>query len=123
MIKGEVNAFNAAVIPLRVQASDGRVFEIEATIDTGFTGYVALPKEDIALLGLSFEQDELLVVGSGTLESFATYRGLVLWEGSWRSVSVLATDSGTLIGMKMLRGSRLIMTVIDGGAVTIEAAQ
>ncbi len=121
MIKGEISPFSTAVIPLRIKAYDGRTFEVEATVDTGFSGYLTLPSEDIVLLGLPFEQDDIYIVGRGLTESFATYRATVLWDGQERDVSVLATDSGTLIGMKMLRGYRFRMTVVDGGEVEIEA--
>jgi predicted aspartyl protease len=48
-------------------------------------------------------------------------RATVLWDGHDRDVAVLAAEGDILTGMRMLRGYRLLIDVIDGGEVLIEA--
>ena len=43
MIQGVVNAALEAVIPLTLQGPAGQTREIEAVIDTGFSGSLTLP--------------------------------------------------------------------------------
>ena len=43
MIQGAVNAAYEAVIPLTVQGPAGQTQDIEAVIDTGFSGFLTLP--------------------------------------------------------------------------------
>ena len=57
MISGWVNAFREAVVRLPVQGARGREQAIEAVLDTGFNGYLTLPPELIAELGLPFRRD------------------------------------------------------------------
>ncbi len=123
MIEGEVNPFDEAVVPIRIISTEGKTFEIEAVIDTGFTGFLTLPLEDIQQLGLLFQQEEQFVVGRGITENFAIYTANIKWDEKLRVVPVLATDSGTLVGMKMLRGARLAVLVVDGGRVEIEVIE
>lgn len=55
MIHGAVNAALEAVVPLTVQGAAGRAHEIEAVIDTGFSGFLTLPSALVAVLGLAFD--------------------------------------------------------------------
>jgi len=43
VISGAVNASHEAVISLTVQGPSGLTRQIEAVIDTGFTGFLSLP--------------------------------------------------------------------------------
>ena len=43
MIEGVVNSAYEAVIPLSLRGPAGQAQEVEAVIDTGFTGFVTLP--------------------------------------------------------------------------------
>ena len=54
MIEGSVNAAYEAVVILSLQGSEGRTRDIEAVIDTGYTGTLTLPTAVVADLGLSF---------------------------------------------------------------------
>ena len=52
MIEGEVTPARQGVVRLRVSRPGGPSEKIMAAIDTGFTGFLALPTETIARLGL-----------------------------------------------------------------------
>ena len=54
MIEGVVNSAFDAVVNLVIRGSSGRAREIEAVIDTGYKGFLTLPPELIAELGLPF---------------------------------------------------------------------
>ncbi|MDE2877162.1 MAG: hypothetical protein OXQ93_17105 [Gemmatimonadota bacterium] len=54
MIEGTVNAAYEAVVTLPLQGQDGRTRDIQAVIDTGYTGTLTLPTAVVAVLGLSF---------------------------------------------------------------------
>ena len=45
----------------------------------------------------------------------------VLWEGGSKDVLVLESEGGTLIGMALLGGCRVVMDVEEGGVVSIES--
>ena len=54
MIEGVVNSTYEAVIPLYLRGPAGQAQEVEAVIDTGFTGFVTLPPSLVTELGLVF---------------------------------------------------------------------
>ena len=120
MITGEINADREAEIPLIIQGDDGRETEIKAVIDTGFTGYLTLPPGLITSLHLAFRELTEFVLADGSIVAFETYTATVVWDGAEKSVLVLASDGGPLVGMSLLYGYRVIMDVVDGGTVTIE---
>jgi clan AA aspartic protease len=94
---------------------------MDIVVDTGFTGYLTLPPSQIIALQLPFQQRQTYTLGDGTDVQFDVYLATVLWDGRDRDVAVLATEGAALTGMRMLRGYRLLIDVIDGGEVLIEA--
>lgn len=88
-------------------------------IDTGFTGHLTLPPAIIRSLALpkrGFVEAELADGGVASLEVFD---GRLLWHGEPRRVPVYGADT-PLVGMSLLRGSRLTVEVAPGGEVAIE---
>jgi clan AA aspartic protease len=120
VIEGEVNADYEAVIPIKLRAADGSLHDLQAVVDTGFSGYLTLSPAEIAALQLPFRQQQMYRVGDNRQVTFDVYRGIIDWEGQERVIAVLSSDGGTLIGMRMLRGCRLFVEIVDGGPVTIE---
>ena len=43
MIEGMVTAAHEAVVPLSLQAPEGRTENIKAVVDTGYSGFLTLP--------------------------------------------------------------------------------
>jgi clan AA aspartic protease len=121
MIRGQVDAFDQAVIPLSIRRADGTVFDAEAVIDTGFSDYLTLPLHQIVALGLPFRLRQTFTLADGSDVEFDTYRATVVWDHRDRVVAVLAAEGDILVGMRMLRGHHVFLDVIDGGAVRIEA--
>lgn len=96
------------------------VVEVEAVIDTGFTGHLTLPPEvvrSLSLLRQGFVEVELADGGNATLEVF---EARILWHGRPRRVPVYEAGGSPLVGMSLLRGSRLTVEVVPGGMVAVE---
>ena len=121
MMTGEINADREAELRLIVHNAAGRGTEIKAVIDTGFTDYLTLPPDLIASLNLPFWELTEFILADGNVVAFETYTATVIWDGAEKPVLVLASEGGPLIGMSLLYGYRVIMDVVDGGIVTIEA--
>lgn len=107
-------------IRIKLKGIRGRGREVEAIIDTGYTGSITLPSALIAALGLRFRSVEraLLADGSGCL--FDGYHGKVIWDRQVRRVLVEEADTEPLVGMRLLRGHELKMQVRYRGKVTIK---
>ena len=121
MIIGVVNANREATIRLVVHGADRQTQEIEAVIDTGFTGFLTLPSSLIALLGLPWLGRHQAILADGVVRLFDVYAVIVIWDSQSRTVETDAADTEPLLGMGMLSGHDLRMQVVSGGTVTIEA--
>ena len=121
MIEGVVNSAYEAVIPLSLHGPAGRAQEVEAVIDTGFTGFVTLPPSLVAQLGLVFMGTSEATLADGSEVSFDAYAVTVLWEGQPRDVLIDEADTAPLVGMMLLDRHNLNIDVEDGGRVVIQA--
>ena len=121
MITGVVNANREATIQLVVIGSNGQQQEIEAIIDTGFTGFLTLPIELVAALGLSWLCRQPGILADGSVDFFDVYVARVIWDGQLRTVEVEAADTEPLVGMSLLDRHSLRIDVLSGGVVTITA--
>ena len=91
----------------------------DAIVDTGFTGWLALPEDTIEELGLTQYGERPANQASG-MGVFAIYGALVSWNGEYRSVLVHRITGDPLIGMALLEGSRLTVDAREDGDVIIE---
>ena len=121
MIQGVVNAAYEAVIPLTVRGPAGQTQDIEAVIDTGFTGFLTLPSGVVVELGLPFVNTGLATLADGSEATFDVYRATVLWDGAPRYVRAYAADAAPLAGMRLLDLHNLNIDVKTGGSVVIQA--
>jgi clan AA aspartic protease len=121
MITGAVNDNREATIRLVMSGSDGQQQEIEAIIDTGFTGYLTLPPILVQALGLAWLCRQPGILADGSVEVFDVYTATVLWDGQPRTVEVEAADTEPLVGMSLLDRHSLRIDVLTGGVVTITA--
>ena len=121
MIRGQVNAFNQAVVPLQLNGPNKQTEIVQAVLDTGFDGFLAVPPDLAARLQLPFGMSRFYELGDGITVEFDIHRSTVFWDGQERDVEALVTSGGVLLGMALLRNSQLFVDVIDGGEVRIEA--
>ena len=120
MIEGIVNANLEAVVTLLLRGPEGQIQQVDAVIDTGFNGYLALPPMLVANLELPTVGDGEAVLADGREVSFNVYGVTALWDGLPRYVETGAVGDEPLIGMSMLVGYDLHVEVADGGRVTIK---
>ena len=118
MITGRVVG-RYALVPLRVGRPD-RQGEADFFLDTGFAGFLTLPSDAIAKLGLTYVgvQPSLLADSSRTLLSI--YRLTILWDDQEREIEVLELEGAPLLGMSLLEGYDVRIQAVDGGLITIE---
>ncbi len=119
MITGAVKA-DEARIRLTVRGRKGREQEIEAVIDSGYTGALTLPPALITLLGLRWQSTQRATLADGSTCVFRVYVGKVVWDSKVRQILVDEADTDPLVGMRLLRGHELKMQVRYRGKVTIK---
>ena len=120
MITGIVSSNREAVVCLRVQGANGQEQEVEAILDTGFTGQFTLSPALIAGLGLTWLTQGQAIMANGQIETFDVYAAVILWDGQPTRVMAEEADTEPLIGMSLLYGYKMTMETVDGGPVTIE---
>ncbi len=98
-----------AIVHLTAAGPLGRAAELDAVIDTGFTGHLTLPPATWSAPGRM-----------GTTASLDVYRATVPWAGTERPVRAFATEGTPLLGMALLYGSEVRLRVVEGGSVVIE---
>lgn len=121
MIHGEVNADLEAIVPLLIRDAAGQVHQIEAIVDTGFSGFLTLSPALVAAMGLPWLCEDEGVLADGSAVAFNVHRARVMWDGQPREIDTEAVDVQSLIDMAMLEGHQAAIEVKIGGNVTIQA--
>ena len=109
-----------AKIPIHVTGSGDLTEIVTAVIDTGFTGFLALPSEMITRLGLPPRNVTKVQVADGLVLELGSFDALVEFEGERFQIDVLQHAGDPLIGMSLLAGCRLSIHITAGGEVTVE---
>ena len=123
MIEGVVNDALEAVVTLSLQGPAGHAQDIEAVLDTGYSGFLTLPNTVVTALGLPFAYIGRALLANDAEVTFDVHDVTVLWDGRPRQIKADATGSTPLVGMLMLANHRLDMDVARGGRVTIRPHQ
>ena len=118
MITGTIRNERIAIIEVEVIGLNQRA-KIEATLDTGFTDYLTLPEFLIDYLKLPRIGTRHTIIAHGRAVFLNLYLAKVIWHDKERDIEVLQTDKRPLVGMSLLRGSRVILDVVTNGDVTI----
>jgi len=119
MITGAVKS-DEARIHLNVKGRRGREEEVEAVIDSGYTGALTLPSALITTLGLRWQSVERATLADGSTCVFQVYVGKLVWDRKVRTILVDEANAAPLVGMRLLRGHELRMQVRARGKVTIK---
>ena len=123
MINGTVTDRREAIIDLDVVGRNQNEVSVEAAIDTGFNGYLTLSKATVDSLELQSAGNRTATLGDGNTVILEVYLAVVIWHGQEREVLALQTEGEPLVGMSLLYGNRVTLTVLDGGDVTIAPLQ
>ena len=123
MIEGVVNTAYEPVVTLSVQGPSGQSQEIEAVIDTGFTGFLTVTPAMVTELGLRYRSRGWATLADGSEVPFDIYDVTVLWDGQPVYIEADAADATPLVGMRLLDRHNLNIEVVDGGRVVIQARE
>ena len=121
MIQGVVNASHEAVVTLSLQGPDGQARDIEAVVDTGYSGFLTLPTTLVAELDLPFAYVGWAFLANDDEVAFDVHDVTVIWDGQPRQIKADATGSIPLVGMLLLDNHDLNIEVVNGGRVVIQA--
>jgi clan AA aspartic protease len=119
MIRGEVDDAEAR-IELTVRGPRRREQRFEAVIDTGYTGWLALPPRLVNALRLPWQSRVRGQLADGSLTLFDVFEANVVWNRREIRVPVEQIDADPLLGMAILEGNALTIEVRQGGLVTIK---
>lgn len=121
-VSGTVTAEREVMVRLTVlgPGTPGPSAEVEAILDTGFTGHLTLLPEVVAELELPLLGSRRSALADGGRVALDVHRAEVLWDGRRRLVEVLATGGGALAGMSLIWGHRMSLSAVEGGEVLIE---
>ena len=123
MIEGVVNAAYEPVVTLSVQGPAGQSQEIEAVIDTGFTGFLTVTPAMVTELGLRYRSRGWATLADGSEVPFDIYDVIVLWDGQPVYIEADAADATPLVGMRLLDRHNLHIEVVAGGRVVVQAIE
>ncbi len=121
MIEGAVNTAHEAVVTLSLQGPEGQARDIEAVIDTGYTGVLTLPSTVVSDLGLPFSHIGWAFLANDDVVSFDVHDAIILWDGQPKHIKADAMGGTPLVGMLLLDGYDLNIRVREGGRVLIQA--
>lgn len=119
MIIGSVLETGDAVIGVTLRGPSEVELGVEAVVDTGFNDFLTLTSTTIEQLGLTFREYGRFTLADGTESASRLFTADVSWCSGWRRILVIEMDGGPLVGMALLRGTRLEIDVIPSGRVSI----
>lgn len=122
MICGFVNSAIEARIRFAISNAEEENQLIEAVIDTGYTGFLSLPSATITELNLPWSGTDRATLGDGSETVFQVYEARIIWDGSYRTISVNEAETDPLVGMSLLEGFDLYMQTKVGGVVEIKVS-
>jgi len=104
VLNGVVTAEREAVVRLKVFGPEGKNSDVDAVLDTGFTGHLTLSPEVIQELGLPLLGSRRTILADGSRVALDVHSAQVLWGDRRRPVQILAAGraGGTLAGMSLI---------------------
>ena len=123
MMHGVVNLSCEATISLVVSNTNRQTRLIVAVIDTGYTGFLSLPREIIVALNLPWTGIDRGTLGDGSEVTFEVYAATVIWDGQYLNIPVNEAETEPLVGMGLLYRYDLRIRAVEGGNVTIKAVE
>jgi clan AA aspartic protease len=118
MIQGIVNGRLEATVQLQIRGLYGTK-EVEAIVDTGYSGLLALPTAIVDQLGLVRCGESSVVLADDTSTSFDVYSADLERDGSFDNVIISVLGEQCLVGMEFLEGHELRIQVKPDGSVQI----
>ncbi len=120
MMTGTVTAHREAVLHMILQDANGQEQAYPSVIDTGYNGTLTLPPNVIANLGLRWHRFGRAILADGSESIFNIYKGVVLWDGQYKTIRIDEMDADSLTGMALMYGYELVLPVLDGATFTLQ---
>ena len=115
LVVGAFDSSGSPTVRIRVSGDFGSR-DYVATIDTGFTGFVALPLVEMVPLGLATQPGAASVMlGDGTIVQNLIAQGSVTLSGRSAGGTILLdeTSGDVLIGMAFIRAFKLALIITE----------
>src|SRR5581483_2788768 len=120
LIVGAFDQDDTPTMKVRVSGPTGETKEFVGVVDTGLSGFVALPMAEMVPLRLTTHPAAASVkLGNGTITYNLVAEGTVTLQDESRPATILLdeTVNEVLIGMALLRAFQLALIVTDTEAV------
>jgi len=118
LVLGTFDEYGNATVSIRV-AGDSGSKNYPAIIDTGFSGFVALPLVEMIELGLSTQGAANVTLGDGSIISNLVSTGTVTLGTQVESGTILLDETSTdvLVGMAFLREFKMALILTNNAVV------
>lgn len=115
MIHGQFGSKGELFFEIDLITADGLNLTVDVMLDTGFTEFLAINKQDLEGLGWLFYEEETLRTAQGEA-TFDIYLGKVLIDGQEFEIPVFAGDEITeiLLGSRWLMNMPLVVNFREG---------
>ena len=120
MIRGDINERLEPLVTVEISNGDGQYHPFKALLDTGFSGHLTLPPDEVERLGLERVDRISITLANGQDIWVSVHEGYVKWFEQTRRVKVLATDGQSLLGMSLLENCKITILVQAGNEALIE---
>ena len=104
-------------VPVELRGSKGTTIELEATLDTGFTGSLGVPQPIIDEMELEFVREQQVYLADGSQRIVQIYDGSVMWARSWYDTDVYSMGDHVLVGMRLMYGSNISFDAVPNGEI------
>lgn len=108
------------IVGLELIGPEPQTQRIEAVVDTGFNGYLTLPRSLIVNLRLPFAGHRRGELADGSVVLLHVFLGTIVWHGKPREVLISQTAGGPLVGRSLLEQNRVGFDATEGGILTID---
>ena len=110
-----------AMLDVPFLLTDSSRIEAPFVVDTGFSGELTLPVQDVETLQLQLIGTKRALLADNTASEHPVYRANILWDGVEKSVVVMAMGERPLLGTALLEGHSLKIRFVENGTALIEA--
>ncbi len=120
MISGSVNARREAVLNVALLDANSNEHPSDAVVDTGFDGWISLPPNLVATLGLRWRRFGRALLADGSESLFVVYEATAMWDGRAIRIPVYEMDAEPLVGMSLMYGYELVLPILNGATFTLQ---
>ncbi|TAE59026.1 MAG: aspartyl protease [Nostocales cyanobacterium] len=115
MIEGYFGERKQLFFEIELITADGLILPVDALLDTGFTGFMAINTQDLDSLQWEYIDKEILRTAQGEV-NFKRYLGKVILDGKEYEVPAYAGDELTevLLGSEWLEFLPLVVNFLEG---------